>query len=151
MNPPAATVPGQAGPPLARRNLIFAIVSIGLFMASVDQTIVATALTAIQRELHTQINWSSWTITIYALGQVMAMPLAGKLSDQFGRKRVFLIAVVVFTVASLCCGFADNIYLLLVALRGVQALGGGAFMPSATGIVADHFGAQRDRAVGMFT
>ena len=150
MNPPAATVPGQAGPPLARRNLIFAIVSIGLFMVSVDQTIVATALTAIQRELHTQINWSSWTITIYSLGQVVAMPMAGKLSDMFGRKRVFLIAVMVFTVASLCCGFAGNIYLLLMA-RGIQALGGGAFMPSATGIVADHFGAQRDRAVGMFT
>jgi EmrB/QacA subfamily drug resistance transporter len=149
-DPPAATVPGDAGPPLPRRNLIFAIVSIGLFMVSVDQTIVATALTAIQHELHTQINWSSWTITIYSLGQVIAMPMAGKLSDMFGRKRVFLIAVMVFTLASLCCGFAGNIYQLLIA-RGIQALGGGAFMPSATGIVADHFGAQRDRAVGMFT
>src|SRR6201995_3691477 len=119
-------------------------------MVSVDQTIVATALTAIQRELHTQINWSSWTITIYSLGQVVAMPMAGKLSDMFGRKRVFLIAVMVFPVASLCCGFAGNIYLLII-FRGIQALGGGAFMPSATGIVADHFGAQRDRAVGMFT
>jgi len=149
-NAPVATAPGEAVPPSGRRNLIFAIVSIGLFMVSVDQTIVATALTAIQRELHTQINWSSWTITIYSLGQVVAMPMAGKLSDMFGRKRVFLIAVMVFTVASLCCGFAGNIYLLII-FRGIQALGGGAFMPSATGIVADHFGDQRDRAVGMFT
>jgi EmrB/QacA subfamily drug resistance transporter len=149
-NAPVETVPDDAGTPTARRNLIFAIVSIGLFMVSVDQTIVATALTAIQKELHTQINWSSWTITIYSLGQVVAMPMAGKLSDMFGRKRVFLIAVAVFTVASLCCGFAGNIYLLLVS-RAIQALGGGAFMPSATGIVADHFGTGRDRAVGMFT
>src|SRR6201995_1385038 len=119
-------------------------------MVSVDQTIVATALTAIQRELHTQINWSSWTITIYPLGQFVAMPMAGKLSDMFGRKRVFLVAVMVFPVASLCCGFAGNVYLLII-FRGIQALGGGAFMPSATGIVADHFGDQRDRAVGMFT
>jgi EmrB/QacA subfamily drug resistance transporter len=137
-------------PPAARRNLIFAIVSIGLFMASIDQTIVATALPAIQRELHTQINWSGWTITIYALGQVVAMPMAGKISDMYGRKRVFLIAAVVFTASSLCCGFAGNIYLLLLP-RAVQALGGGAFMPSATGIVSDHFGPERDRAVGMFT
>jgi EmrB/QacA subfamily drug resistance transporter len=148
---PAVAAAGEpAGEPLARRNLIFAIVSIGLFMASIDQTIVATALPAIQRELHTQINWSGWTITIYALGQVVAMPMAGKISDMYGRKRVFLISAAVFTASSLCCGFAGNIYLLLLP-RAVQALGGGAFMPSATGIVSDHFGRERDRAVGMFT
>jgi EmrB/QacA subfamily drug resistance transporter len=148
----SGAVPGPAPgrPALPRRNLIFVIVSIGLFMASIDQTIVATALPAIQRELHTQINWSGWTITIYALGQVVAMPMAGKISDMYGRKRVFLISAVVFTASSLCCGFAGNIYLLLLP-RAIQALGGGAFMPSATGIVSDHFGAERDRAVGMFT
>jgi EmrB/QacA subfamily drug resistance transporter len=135
---------------LPRRRLVFAIVSMALFMSSVDQTIVATALPAIQHDLHAQINWSSWTITIYALGQVLAMPVAGKISDQFGRKKVFLISVVVFTAASLACGFCDNIF-VLVLLRAVQAIGGGAFMPSATGIVSDHFGRDRDRALGMFT
>jgi EmrB/QacA subfamily drug resistance transporter len=139
-----------AGEPLARRRLIFAIVSMGLFMASLDQTIVATALPAIQRDLHAQINWIGWTITIYALGQVLAMPMAGKISDMYGRKKVYLISAAVFTVASLCCGLAGNIY-LLVLLRAVQALGGGAFMPSATGIVSDHFGRGRDKALGMFT
>src|ERR1700742_486003 len=133
-----------------RRKLIFAIVSIGLFMASVDQTIVATALPAIEKELHATINWSGWTISIYALGQVIAMPMAGKISDMYGRKKVFVISAALFTLSSLCCGFAPNITLLLIA-RFVQALGGGAFMPSATGIVSDHFGDQRDRAVGMFT
>jgi len=139
-----------AGDPLPRRKLVFAIVSMALFMSSVDQTIVATGLPAIQRELHAPINWSSWTITIYALGQVLAMPMAGKISDMYGRRKVFLISAAVFTVASLCCGLAGNIY-LLVALRLIQALGGGAFMPSATGIVSDHFGRDRDRALGMFT
>lgn len=121
-----------------------------LFMAAIDQTIVASALPAIQHELHAPINWSGWTITIYAIGQVLTMPVAGKISDQFGRKKVFLIAAVLFTAASLACGFATDIY-LLVALRAVQAIGGGAFMPSATGIVADQFGPERDRALGMFT
>jgi EmrB/QacA subfamily drug resistance transporter len=144
---PATPAPGS---PKDRRKLIFAIVSIGLFMASVDQTIVATALPAIERELHAAINWSGWTISIYALGQVIAMPMAGKISDTYGRKKVFMISAVVFTIASLCCGLAPNIELLLLA-RFIQALGGGAFMPSATGIVSDHFGEQRDRAVGMFT
>jgi EmrB/QacA subfamily drug resistance transporter len=135
---------------LERRGLVFGIVSIGLFMASVDSSIVGTALPAIEHELHAPINWSGWTITIYALGQVIAMPLAGKLSDMYGRKKVFLVAAVVFTASSLCCGFAPNLALLLVP-RFIQALGGGAFMPSATGIVSDHFGPERDRAVGMFT
>ncbi|HEX3792041.1 MAG TPA: MFS transporter [Pseudonocardiaceae bacterium] len=144
------TATAAAGEPLARRGLIFVIVSMGLFMSSVDQTIVATALPAIQHELHAQINWSGWTITIYALGQVLAMPMAGKISDMYGRKKVFLISAAVFTVASLACGFSGNIYLLVV-LRLVQAVGGGAFMPSATGIVSDHFGKDRDRALGMFT
>ncbi len=131
------------------RVVIFAIVSLALMMASVDQTIVATALPAIQRDLAAPVNWSSWTITVYALGQVMVMPLAGKVGDQFGRKRIFLGAAVLFTAASLCCGLADNIYLLIV-LRGIQAIGGGAFMPSATGIVTHLFGKDRDRAVGLF-
>ena len=148
---PAAPV-GPAAPAevLQRRWLVFGIVSIGLFMASIDQTIVATALPAIEHDLHAGINWSGWTITIYALGQVIAMPMAGKISDMYGRKKVFAVSAAVFTLASLCCGFAPNMALLLVP-RFIQALGGGAFMPSATGIVADHFGAERDRAVGMFT
>lgn len=138
------------GRPARGRLLLFATVSIALFMASVDQTIVATALPSIQHDLHAQVNWSAWTITVYALGQVLVMPLAGKFGDQYGRKKIFLGAVILFTTASLCCGLANNIYLLIV-LRAIQALGGGAFMPSATGIIADRFGAGRDRALGLFS
>jgi EmrB/QacA subfamily drug resistance transporter len=140
----------DAGAAQPRRFLVFAIVSLALMMASIDQTIVATALPTLQRDLHTQVNWSSWTITIYALGQILVMPLAGKVGDQYGRKKIFLGAVVLFTAASLCCGLAGNIY-LLIALRFVQAVGGGAFMPSATGIVAQMFGPDRDRALGLFS
>jgi EmrB/QacA subfamily drug resistance transporter len=136
--------------PEAGRFVVFAIVSLALMMASVDQTIVATALPALQHDLHTQVNWSTWTITIYALGQILVMPLAGKLGDQYGRKKIFLGAAVLFTTASLCCGLVGNIY-LLIGLRALQAIGGGAFMPSATGIVSQMFGANRDRAIGLFS
>jgi EmrB/QacA subfamily drug resistance transporter len=140
----------DAGTAEPRRFLVFAIVSLALMMASIDQTIVATALPTLQRDLHTQVNWSTWTLTIYALGQILVMPLAGKVGERCGRKRIFLGAVILFTAASLCCGLAGNIY-LLIALRGVQAIGGGAFMPSATGIVAQMFGPDRDRALGLFS
>jgi EmrB/QacA subfamily drug resistance transporter len=142
--------PVDAGEPDPRRRLIFAIVSLGLFMASVDATIVATALRPIGEELHSPINWTGWTVTIYQLGQIIAMPLAGKISDQFGRKKVYLLSAVVFTGSSLACGLSTSIY-MLVAFRVIQALGGGAFMPSASGIVSDHFGRDRDKALAMFT
>jgi EmrB/QacA subfamily drug resistance transporter len=120
-----------------------------LLMSSLDGTIVATALHAIQDGLHASINWTSWVITAYSVGMVLALSLAGKLSDRFGRRRFFLVSVLVFAVASLCCGFADNIY-LLIALRAVQAAGGAGFTPSATGIITENFGQARDKAVGLF-
>jgi EmrB/QacA subfamily drug resistance transporter len=119
-------------------------------MSSIDSTIVATALRSLTRELHTSIAWSSWTITAYLLGQTIAMPLTGRLSDSLGRRGTFLAFVAVFTVASLCSGLAPNVF-VLVAFRFVQALGGGGFMPSASGAVADRFGRDRDRAIGLFS
>src|SRR5258708_37679099 len=99
------------GEAVAGRYVVFTIVSLALLMASVDQTIVATALPSLQHELHAQVNWSSWTLTIYALGQILVMPLAGKLGDQYRHKKIFLGAAVLFTTASLCCRFPANISL----------------------------------------
>src|SRR5580698_5998958 len=118
-------------------------------MSSLDGTIVATALHAIQHGLNASINWTSWTITAYSVGMVLALSLAGKLSERYGRRRFFLVSVVVFASASLCCGLATNIY-ELIALRAVQAAGGAGCAPSATSIVVENFGAARDRAVGLF-
>jgi EmrB/QacA subfamily drug resistance transporter len=132
-----------------RRVLVFAIVALTLFMMSVDSTIVATALYSLHRGLHTSINWAGWTITAYSFGFVLMLPLSGKFSERYGRRRVFLGSVVAFTAASLLCGLATNIY-MLIALRAVQAAGGAGFTPSATGIVVDHFGPVRDRAVSLF-
>lgn len=134
----------------ASRTVVFMVVSVALFMASVDQTIVATGLPTLDRSLHAPVNWGGWTITIYQLGQAIAMPVAGRVSDQLGRKTVFMASAVIFTTSSLLCGLSNSIY-LLVGLRLIQSLGGGAFMPSATGIVADQFGEDRDRAIGMFS
>jgi MFS family permease len=132
-----------------RRVLVFVIVALALLMMSVDSTIVATALPALQRGLDTSINWAGWTITAYSLGFVLMLPVSGKLSDRYGRRRLFLASVLVFGAASLCCGLAGNIYVLIV-LRAIQAAGGAGFTPSATGIIVDHFGDARDRAVSLF-
>jgi MFS family permease len=139
--------PGESPP--VRRVLVFAIVVLALLMMSVDSTIVATALHSLQHGLQTSINWAGWTITAYSFGFVLMLPVSGKLSERYGRRRVFLVSVVAFTAASLCCGLAENIY-VLIALRVVQAAGGAGFTPSATGIIVDHFGDTRDRAISLF-
>lgn len=131
------------------RGMIFMIVSLALIMSSVDSTIVATALHALQQGLHASINWVGWTLTAYSFGLVLMLPVSGKLSVRYGHRRVFLGSVAVFTAASLGCAMADNIYVLVV-LRAVQAAGGAGFTPAATGIVVDHFGKERDRALGLF-
>ena len=138
----------EAGQPV-RRGLVFAIVALALLMMSIDSTIVATALHSLRTELQTSIDWAGWTITAYSLGFVIILPISGKLSEQYGSRRVFLGSVVAFTVASLCCGLATNIY-VLIALRALQAAGGAGFTPSATKIIVDHFGDARDRGVSMF-
>lgn len=132
-----------------RRLLVFTIVALALLMMSIDTTIVATALDALQRGLHTSINWAGWTITAYSLGFVLMLPISGRLSQQYGRRRVFVGSIAAFTAASLFCGLATNIY-VLIALRAVQAAGGAGVTPAATGIVVDHFGGTRDRAVSLF-
>ena len=135
-------------PPEVSRWVLFSIVSVALTMASIDQTIVAVALPTIHVELHAPINWSSWIISAYSFGLVIAMPLAGRTSDLYGRKQVFIGSIVLFTATSLACGSATSVY-ELIPLRSLQALGGGAFLPSAIGIIADAFGDQRDRAIGL--
>jgi EmrB/QacA subfamily drug resistance transporter len=133
-----------------RRYVLFALVALALLMSSIDSTIVAVALPAMRLGLHTSILLVGWTITAYQLGQLLVMPVAGKLSDELGRKRVFLVAVAVFTVASFLCGIAPNVY-LVIAFRVLQAVGGGAFLPSCTGIVADTFPEKRGQAIGLFS
>ncbi len=143
----AQTAAHQERPP--RRVLILVVVGMALLMSSLDGTIVATALHAIGRGLHASINWTGWTITAYSVGMVLVLSLAGKLSVRYGRRRYFLFSVVLFATASLCCGLATNIY-LLIGLRALQAAGGAGFTPSATAIIVESFGSARDKAVGLF-
>ncbi len=132
-----------------RRWRIFAIVALALMMMSIDSTIVATALHTLQHDLDTSVNWAGWTITAYSFGFLLMLPVSGKLSEQYGQRRVFIGSVLAFTAASLLCGLASDIH-VLIALRALQAAGGAGFTPSATGIIVDHFGDERDRAVSFF-
>ena len=136
------------GPPI-RKGLVFTIVALALLMTTVDSTIVATALDTLQRDLHTTVNWVGWILTGYAFGLVLMLPVSAKLSIRFGHCRIFLLSVTVFTIASVACGLSGNIFVIIV-LRIIQAIGGAGITPSVTGIIVDHFGSSRDRAVSFF-
>ena len=136
------------GPPI-RKGLVFTIVALALLMTTVDSTIVATALDTLQRDLHTTVNWVGWILTGYSFGLVLMLPISAKLSIRFGHRRVFLLSVAVFTVASICCGLSSNIFVIIL-FRIIQAIGGAGITTSVTGIIVDHFGSSRDRAVSFF-
>ncbi len=146
----AASRPATSASWLSNRYLFFALASLSLLMFSIDSTIVAVALPTMMQELRTTLAWIGWTLTAYTLTQTAMMPLAGKLSESYGRMRVFWLCVLLFTAGSLLCGLAPNSGLLIV-FRVLQALGGGGFIPSATGIVAREFPESRGKMIGLFT
>ena len=118
-------------------------------MASIDSTIIAVGIPTLLVDLKTNLAMVGWTITGFQFSQSVIMPIMGKLSDDLGRKKVFLVSVAIFTLSSLAAGFAPNIIWLII-FRVIQGIGGGAFLPSCTGIISDTFGNRRATAIGLF-
>jgi EmrB/QacA subfamily drug resistance transporter len=107
----------------------------GMLLAALDQTIVSTALPTIVSELG-GLEHLSWVVTAYMLAATAATPLWGKLGDQYGRKRLFETAIVIFLIGSALCGMSQNMP-QLIAFRALQGLGGGGLMVLAMAIVGD--------------
>src|SRR4051812_14124199 len=140
-----AVVVGRPG----RRWIFFGLACLCLLMYSIDMTIVSVALRTIVDDLNTSLALAAWTLTGFTLTQTVVLPLVGKLGERLGQMRVFIACVVTFTLGSLLCGLAPNIYLLILC-RVLQALGGAGFMTSATAIVAREFPQTRSRMIGLF-
>lgn len=133
-----------------RRYLVFVTTSLSLLMYAIDATVVSVAFPNFTRELHTNVLWSAWTISIFFIAVTMTVPLAGNLGDGYGRKKVFLISLALFTGSSLACGLAPTID-ALIAFRFLQGIGGACFIPTASGIVSDQFPDNRQAAIGLFS
>ncbi|MEU1848732.1 MDR family MFS transporter [Streptomyces sp. NPDC019990] len=122
---------------------------LGLLLAALDQTIVSTALPTIVSELG-GLNHLSWVVTAYLLAATAATPLWGKLGDQYGRKRLFQTAIVIFLVGSALCGTAQDMA-QLIAFRAVHGLGGGGLIVLSMAIVGDLVPPrERGRYQGLF-
>jgi EmrB/QacA subfamily drug resistance transporter len=130
-------------------RLIFSALLLVLFLASLDQTIVSTALPTIVGDLG-GISKLAWVVTAYLLASTVVGPFYGKLGDQYGRKVVLQSAIVIFLVGSALCGFSQNMTELIV-FRAIQGLGGGGLFVTTIAVVGDIIPPRdRGRYQGLF-
>lgn len=122
---------------------------LGIFIASLDNTIVSTAMGTIIAELG-GLDKFVWVTSAYLVAEMAGMPIFGKLSDMFGRKRFFMFGIFMFLLGSILCGTAQNIVQLSI-YRAIQGIGGSALMPIAFTIVWDVFPSEmRAKMGGIF-
>ena len=127
-----------------------AAVSFGLFMIMLDNTVVNVALPSIQRDLGVGLSELEWIVSGYALTFAALMLIGGKLADAYGRRLVFVIGIVVFTVASLLCGLSTSGD-MLIASRVLQGAGAAMMNPATLSIIAATFPPrQRGTAIGIW-
>jgi EmrB/QacA subfamily drug resistance transporter len=135
--------------PKPKTALVMAGIMLSMTLASLDQTIVATAMPRIVQEFQ-GLSHLSWVFTAYMLASAVTVPIYGKLSDIFGRRNLFLIAVVIFLIGSMLAGLAQNMT-QLIFFRGLQGVGAGAIMVNSFAIIGDLFPpAQRGKVQGLF-
>jgi EmrB/QacA subfamily drug resistance transporter len=141
----------NAAPESDRRKWwVLAAVSLGMFMALLDATIVNIAVPAIMKDLNSGVTGVSWVLNAYNLGMAALFLTAGRLADRLGQKRVFIGGLLLFTVFSLACGLSPNIQ-SLIGFRVGQAIGGAAMAPVSLAILLGVFPQrQHGLAVGVW-
>lgn len=133
----------------SRTSVMISIV-LAMLVASIDTTIMNTTMPIIAQELG-RIDLYAWSFAAYMIASTILSPLAGRLSDLFGRKRVFASGIIVFLIGSLLCGFSASM-VQLVMFRGIQGIGAGFMMPFPAIIAGDLFSVEkRGKIQALFT
>ncbi len=145
-------VQAEARPAGPARNpwAVLAVLCLGLFMILLDGTIVNIAIPHIQSYYDTTYSNIEWVMNAYILAFAVLLVPMGRFGDLWGRRKLFLAGMVLFTLGSLACGLAPSIY-LLIAFRVIQGIGGAAMMPSTLSIIATVFAPEkRGAAMGVW-
>jgi EmrB/QacA subfamily drug resistance transporter len=134
-----------------RRWLILAIVGAAFFMTVLDVAIVNVALPSIESDLKVSETTVQWVLIAYSITFGGFLLLGGRMADLLGRKRIFLVGLILFTLASLVCGLSNSIG-VLIAARAAQGIGAAIISPAALSIVTTTFeeGAERNKALGIW-
>lgn len=135
-----------------QRNVVLAVLFVGVLMGALDIAIVGPALPAIQRQFTLDSRAVSWIFSVYVLANVVGTPLMAKLSDRYGRRSIYILDVALFAVGSIVVvssGFAGGFAVLMVG-RAIQGLGAGGIFPVASAVIGDTFPPERrGRALGL--
>src|ERR1700733_6231989 len=106
--------------------VILSALMLGMFLAALDQTIVATALPTIAGDLH-GLNHLSWVVTAYLIASTISLPLWGKFGDLYGRKNFFQLSIIIFLIGSMMSGLSHSM-IELITCRAIQGIGAGGLM-----------------------
>lgn len=147
----AAAAKAASGQPMTHREILLVLVGLmsGMFLSALDQSVVGSAMRTIADDLK-GLELQAWVTTAYLITSTIATPIYGKLGDIFGRRRLFIIAISIFLLGSVLCGFALDMY-QLAAYRAVQGIGAGGLFSLAITVLADIVPPrERARYQGMF-
>src|SRR5438034_4783250 len=148
---PTTATPAPTQSPPRRQPLQLALILVAAFMVVLDFSIVNVAPPSIERELHMPADAVQWIVTGYAISFGGLLILGGRAADLLGRRRMFVIGLVAFAIASLAGGLAQD-PVLLIAARVVQGAGAAIVAPAALSLITTGFpeGAERTRAIGLY-
>src|SRR4029077_17861857 len=148
----AAILAGSCQRPVtAHGPWILAATILGSSMVFIDGTVVNVRLPALQSALHATLANVQWVVESYALFLAALLLIGGSLGDLYGRRKIFAVGVVLFSVASAWCGFAPNIR-QLIAARGLQGIGGALLVPGSLSLISASFPEnERGRAIGTWS
>ena len=135
---------------MRRRSWVLAAAILGSTLAFIDNSVVNVALPAIEGSLHTSLAAMQWVVNAYTLCMSALLLLGGAAADQFGRRLMFIVGVGIFAAASIGCGLASNVQMLVV-MRAAQGIGAALLIPCALALIGAAFDEQsRGAAIGMW-
>lgn len=136
--------------PLPGRHVVFALLSVSMLSYIMQFGMVSVSIGELTSDLEAPLRWGGWVLTIFMIGQVVAMPVVGRIAERFGARNVFAVGFGLFGLASLACALAPNVY-LLIAARALQGAVGGGLQPAGTSLLAHVYGRGRMRAIGYYS
>jgi EmrB/QacA subfamily drug resistance transporter len=136
--------------PLPGRHIVFALLSVSMLSYIMQFGMVSVSIGQITSDLAAPLRWGGWVLTIFMIGQVIAMPVVGRIAERIGARNVFAIGFGLFGLASLACALAPNVY-VLIAARLFQGAVGGGLQPAGTSLLAHVYGHGRMRAIGYYS
>ncbi len=131
------------------RHVVFALMATAMLIYNMQYSMVAVGLDALTTDLHAPLRWSGWVLTVFLLGMVVSLPVAGRFAERFGARAVFAGGFVLFTLSSLICAVAPNVFVLILGRLG-QGVAGGGLVPAGVSLIGEVYANGRTRAIGLY-